>query len=152
MSLIVWPRARAGGQPLAGAEEPPAYIYLDWEEALALFAEITGVPIEAAVHELRDEGLLRSAMARPQHAAQYADADLAEQAATLLWGIAENQPFVDGNKRVALVVTLTFLELNGYRIESTEDERVELMFEIAEGLGVGDVASRLRPKLRPLER
>jgi len=91
-------------------------------------------------------------MARPQHAAQYADADLAEQAATLLWGIAENQPFVDGNKRVALVVTLTFLELNGYRIELSEDERVELMFEIAEGLGVGEVASRLRSKLRPLDR
>ena len=91
-------------------------------------------------------------MARPQHAAQYAEADLAEQAATLLWGLAENQPFVDGNKRVALVVTLTFLELNGYRIESTEDERVELMFEIAKGLGVDEVASRLRSKLRPLER
>jgi len=52
--------------------------------------------------ELRDEGLLRSAIARPQHAAQQANADLAEQAATLLWGIAENQPFVDGNKRIAL--------------------------------------------------
>jgi len=152
VSLIVLPRTSAGRQPLTGAKEPPAYIYLGWEEALALFAEIKGVPIEAAGHELRDEGLLRSAMARPQHAAQYADADLAEQAATLLWGIAENQPFVDGNKRVALVVTLTFLELNGYRIELSEDERVELMFEIAEGLGVGEVASRLRSKLRPLDR
>lgn len=144
------PKTSAGGQPLAGAEEPPAYIYLDWEEALALFAEIKGVSIEAAGHELRDEGLLRSAMARPQHAAQYADTDLAEQAATLLWGIAENQPFVDGNKRVTLVVTLTFLELNGYHIELSEDERVELMFEIAEGLSVDEVARRLRPRLREL--
>ena len=69
-----------------------AYTYLAWEEALALFAEIRGLPLEAVVGELRDEGLLQSAMARPQHAAHFADADLAEQAATLLWGIAENQP------------------------------------------------------------
>ncbi len=91
-------------------------------------------------------------MARAQHAAQYADADLAEQAATLLWGIAENQPFVDGNKRIALVVTLTFLELNGWRVDLSEDERVALMFDVAEGLGVDGVAGRLRTKLRPLER
>ncbi len=89
-------------------------------------------------------------MARPQHAAQYAHADLAEQAATLLWGIAENQPFVDGNKRVALVVTLTFLEVNGHSIDLSEDERVGLMFEIADGVTVDDVAGRMRARLRPL--
>jgi death-on-curing protein len=87
-------------------------------------------------------------MARPQHAARYARADLAEQAATLLWGIAENQPFVDGNKRTALVVTLTFLELNGHTVELSQDELADLMFEIADGLGVGDVAERLRDHLR----
>ncbi len=65
-------------------------------------------------------------MARPQHAAHYASADLATQAATLLWGIAEHQGFVDGNKRTALVVTLTFLALNGYVVDLSEDERVEL--------------------------
>ena len=89
-------------------------------------------------------------MARPQHAAQYAHADLAEQAATLLWGIAENQPFVDGNKRAALVVALTFLEVNRYRVDLSEDERVGLMFEIADGMTVDEVASRLRASLRPL--
>lgn len=88
-------------------------------------------------------------MARPQHAAHYASADLATQAATLLWGIAEHQPFVDGNKRTALVVTLTFLALNGYVVALSEDERVELMFEIADGLGVDEVAERLRPRVRP---
>ena len=127
-----------------------AYTYLAWEEALALFAEIRGLPLEAVVGELRDEGLLQSAMARPQHAAHFADADLAEQAATLLWGIAENQPFVDGNKRIALIVMLTFLELNGYRVDLSEDERVALMFEIADGLTVDDVAVRLRERLRPI--
>ena len=88
-------------------------------------------------------------MARPQQAAQYAHADLAEQAATLLWGIAANQPFVDGNKRAALVVTLTFLEVNGHSVDLSEDERVGLMFEIADGLTVDGVAGRLRARLRP---
>lgn len=103
------------------------------------------------MQELRDEGLLRSAMARPQNAAHYAGADLSEQAATLLWGIAENQPFVDGNKRTALVVTLTFLELNGYVVDLSQDERVDLMFEIAAGLDVAGVADRLRTRLRPAD-
>ena len=86
-------------------------------------------------------------MARPQYAAQYADADIAEQAATLLWGIAENQPFVDGNKRTALAVTLTFLDVNGFTVDLSEDARVELMYEIAEGLTVDAVAERIRRHL-----
>ena len=141
----------AGGRPLADASNDPDPIYLEWEEALALFAEIKGLSIEAALRELRDEGLLRSAMARPQNAAHYAGADLAEQAASLLWGIAENQPFIDGNKRTALVVTLTFLELNAYAVDLSEDERVELVTEVAAGLEVKDVAERLRVRLRPLD-
>ena len=146
--LIGWPKTSGDQHPLDDASQNPSYIYLGWEEALALFAEIKGLPLAAAAHELRDEGRLQSAMARPQHAARYANADLAEQAATLLWGIAENQPFIDGNKRTALVVTLTFLELNGYTVELSQDEIVDLMFEIAAGLGVKDVAERLRNRLR----
>lgn len=111
---------------------------------------MVGSPLEVARQELREEGLLESALARPIHAAHYANADLAEQAATLLWGIAENQPFVDGNKRIALVVTLTFLEVNGYVLDMSEDERVRLMFEVADGLDVRQVADRLRPLMRPV--
>jgi death-on-curing protein len=87
---------------------------------------------------------------RPQHAAYYANADLAEQAASLLWGIAENQPFIDGNKRTALVVTLTFLELNGYVIDLTEDELFNLMYQVAAHVDVAEVAARLRPRLQPV--
>lgn len=50
---------------------------------------MVGLPIDAARRELRDEGLLESALARPIQAAHYATANLAEQAATLLWGLAE---------------------------------------------------------------
>ena len=103
--------------------------------------------MSAARDELRSAGGLESALVRPQHAALYAEADIAEQAATLLWGIAESQPFVDGNKRIALVIALTFLGLNGYDVDLSEDERVELMYEIADGLSVGEVAERLRSHL-----
>ena len=149
---IAWPRTNHEGQPLDGGSSQPDLIYIEWEEALALFAEIRGLSLEAAVSELRDVGLLQSAMARPRHAAQYAEADIAEQAATLLWGIAQNQPFVDGNKRTALVVTLTFLELNGYRLDFSQDQLADLLFEIADGLSVLEVGARLRSQLRARDR
>jgi len=62
---------------------------------------------------LREEGLLDSAVQRPQNAAYYAEADLLTQAALYMVGIALNHPFVDGNKRTGYVSGMTFLRLNG---------------------------------------
>jgi death-on-curing family protein len=62
---------------------------------------------------LREEGLLESAVQRPQNAAYYAEADLLTQAALYMVGIALNHPFVDGNKRTGYVSGMTFLRLNG---------------------------------------
>lgn len=62
---------------------------------------------------LRDEGLLESAVLKPQMAAYYEDADLARQAALLAVGISQNQPFVDGNKRTGYIAAVTFLRVNG---------------------------------------
>src|SRR5437870_5204601 len=59
------------------------------------------------------EGLLESAVMRPQTAAYYEDADLIRQAALLAVGISQAQAFLDGNKRTAYVALRTFLELNG---------------------------------------
>lgn len=67
---------------------------------------------------LRSEGELASAVARPQHAAFYGDADIAYQAVTLAVGISQNQPFLDGNKRTAMASLRVFLELNGNGIDS----------------------------------
>ena len=82
---------------------------------------------------------------------KYADADLAEQAATLIWGIAENQAFIDGNKRLALVVTLTFLEVNGFHLDMTDDEKFQLMIDISSGTPAGQVAEMFRRRIRRLE-
>lgn len=143
--MIAWPKT-IGERALADANET-AYVSLD--EALVLYAEIRGLTREAVDAEVRDIGLLDSALARPVHAATYGAADLAEQAATLIWGIAENQAFLDGNKRLALVVTLTFLEVNGIRLEMSDDEKFQLMIDISGGMTVTQVAELFRQRLRP---
>lgn len=62
---------------------------------------------------VRDRGLLEAALFRPQ-TGYYAD--LIEEAAALWESLAQNHPFIDGNKRTAFAVTYTFLAINGTRI------------------------------------
>ena len=62
---------------------------------------------------LRDEGLLESAVMRPQMAAYYEGADIVRQAALLGAGISQAQAFIDGNKRTAYLSLNTFLRMNG---------------------------------------
>ena len=84
---------------------------------------------------LRDEGLLLSALARPQNLLAYGEPapDLASLAAAYAYGIARNHPFVDGNKRTALVTARTFLILNGVDLEATQDDKVLTFLSLAEG-------------------
>lgn len=74
-------------------------------------------------HGLRDAGLLDSALSRPRNIEAYnPDASLAELAAAYAWGIMRNHPFIDGNKRIAMMCALVFLELNGREIDQPEEE------------------------------
>ena len=84
---------------------------------------------------LRDERLLMSALARPQNLLAYGEPapDLASLAAAYAYGIARNHPFVDGNKRTALVAARTFLILNGVDVEATQDDKVLTFLNLAEG-------------------
>lgn len=84
---------------------------------------------------LRDEGLLLSALVRPQNLLAYGEPapDLASLAAAYAYGIARNHPFVDGNKRTALVAARTFLILNGVDLEATQDDKVLTFLNLAEG-------------------
>src|SRR5271170_1304048 len=66
---------------------------------------------------IRDMGLLQSAVARPLNAFHYNQVvSLTKLAACYAFGIAKNHAFIDGNKRTALVVSLTFLKVNGYKL------------------------------------
>ncbi|HET8669964.1 MAG TPA: type II toxin-antitoxin system death-on-curing family toxin [Candidatus Saccharimonadales bacterium] len=84
---------------------------------------------------LRDEGLLSSALARPQNLLAYVQPcpDLAALAAAYAYGLARNHPFVDGNKRTALVAARTFLLLNGANLEAGQDEKFLTFQRLAEG-------------------
>jgi death on curing protein len=84
---------------------------------------------------LRDEGLLSSALARPQNLLAYGESppDLASLAAAYAYGIARNHPFIDGNKRTALVAARTFLILNGGDLIATQDDKVLTFLKLAEG-------------------
>jgi len=84
-------------------------------------------------HGVRDDGLLHSAMARPQHLAAYGEPDVADLAAAYAYGIARNHPFADGNKRTAAVVSETFLMLNGHTLVASDAELVVAFLALAAG-------------------
>lgn len=83
---------------------------------------------------IRDESLLDSALAKPKNVFAYSDSpDLFRLAASYAFGIARNYAFIDGNKRTALVVSHTFLWLNGWEIEATREETYLTFLHLAEG-------------------
>jgi death-on-curing protein len=78
---------------------------------------------------IRDLNALKSAIARLQNLLSYGKKPtLFDLAASVAAGIAKNHPFIDGNKRTALVVAMSFLELNGFDSTATE-EAIAIAFE-----------------------
>lgn len=83
---------------------------------------------------VRDDGLIESALMRPRNMVAYEDCDdIAQLAAAYTYGISKNHGFVDGNKRMALVVADTFLMLNGYELTSSPGDNVFTMLGVADG-------------------
>ncbi|AFU46772.1 death-on-curing family protein [Acidovorax sp. KKS102] len=86
---------------------------------------------------MRDEGLLDSALMRPQNILAYSDADnppdTAALAASYGVGLAKNHPFVDGNKRAAFLAVGLFLYLNGLRLQATQTNATLTMLAVAAG-------------------
>lgn len=98
---------------------------------------------------IRDEGLLLSALARPENLHAYGDnPDIAALAASYAFGIAKNHPFLDGNKRTALVVAVTFLNLNGYDFDAPGEETYTMFLQLAEGsISEEELAAWFRERL-----
>ena len=84
---------------------------------------------------IRDQNLLLSAIAQPsgQFNGQYLHQSRHDKAAVYLFHICQNHPFIDGNKRVALVSMLVFLDLNGKSIDYEEEALEGLTLSVAEG-------------------
>lgn len=94
---------------------------------------------------LRDEGLLDSALARPQNLAAYEQPDVAALAAAYGFGLAKNHPFIDGNKRAAFLAIGVFLDLNGLHLVVDRAEAVETILALAAGdLTEADLATWIR--------
>ena len=99
---------------------------------------------------LRDEGLLSSALARPQNLLAYGEPppDLASLAAAYAYGIARDHPFVDGNKRTALVAARTFLLLNGADLNATQDDKLHTFVKLAESsISEEELAAWIRKRI-----
>lgn len=94
-----------------------------------LINEIGGSP------GLRDEGLLESALAAPFQSFGGIDAypSLQQRAARLAYGLVNNHPFVDGNKRIGAHTMLVFLALNGIELSYTQEELASLFIAVASG-------------------
>jgi death-on-curing protein len=123
-----------------------------------------GSTVVIAIHEaqiaehgggggVRDQGLLDSALGRPRNIAAYVpEADLCRLAAAYGFGIAKNHPFVDGNKRTALVVMETFLDLNGFELIADDAACVVVFQAIADGTITEEKLSCwIRDNIAPLE-
>jgi death-on-curing protein len=83
---------------------------------------------------IRDRGLLESAVAVPQASfgGAFAHQGLYEMAAAYAFHIAENQPFIDGNKRTALAAALVFLDWHQIEVEEPGEELCQAMIRLAE--------------------
>jgi death-on-curing protein len=81
--------------------------------------------------QLRNPDGLEGALARPINYAHYQAADFAMQAAVLAVGIAETQPFVEGNKRAALAAMLTFIAINGFELNVTQEQLADWIIRLS---------------------
>jgi death on curing protein len=81
---------------------------------------------------IRDEGLLDSALAQPQatFGGELLHPTIYEQAATYLYHLAMNHPFIDGNKRTAFAVMDTFINLNGYSLNLSTEETYNMVIRV----------------------
>jgi death-on-curing protein len=91
---------------------------------------------------------LESAVSRPQQSVGGEDAyaDIHSKAAALFESLVRNHPFIDGNKRTAVLAVAWFYAINGWWLMSTQDDLVQIALDVAEGRlkGVDAIAERLQ--------
>ena len=120
-------------------------IFLDLESLLHVATRTVGGP-----PEIRDGGLLQSALIRPQTTAFGEDAypDIHDKAAALVHSLARNHALIDGNKRLSLAATIAFYGMNGIQLTFTSDEAYGFVIAVATGRldDVPSIAAVLRSK------
>lgn len=111
--------------------DPTEPRWIDYEQVIALHSRqlrrFGGAP------GLRDEGMLRSALERPVNKWRYEQAELAELAAAYAFGLAKNHAFVDGNKRIAFMSMMLFLDRNGIELDADPAQATSIILSLAAG-------------------
>jgi death-on-curing protein len=100
---------------------------------------------------IRDRGMLESALARPRNLWAYSQPrpDLAQLAASYVFGIVKNHPFIDGNKRTAFVACRLFLKRNRFELLATSEEKYLTFLSLAAGeLSEEQLADWLRDRIQ----
>jgi len=123
-------------------------LFLTLDEALLIHAD--QIRRYGGSHGVRDLGLLSSALAMPEASfgGLNLHTSLAEMAAAYLFHIAQNHPFLDGNKRAALATALAFIWLNDQRLGAGEGELTELVLGVAAGrIGKAEAAVFISARL-----
>jgi death-on-curing protein len=105
------------------------------EVADAVIAHDLEIVAHGGSEGIRDQGLLESAMARARNIWAYSEQKptLTVLAAAYAFGISANHPFIDGNKRAALVVSFAFLEVNGREVTASQEDAYLTILGLAAG-------------------
>ena len=105
------------------------FVWINRRALLLLHGE--SLVLHGGAPGMRDEGLLDSALARPENLAAYGQPDVFDCAAAYAFGLAKNHPFIDGNKRAAFLGAGMFLRLNGFRLTATQHDATLTMLALA---------------------
>lgn len=126
---------------------------IEWLEKTTLLL-LTGEALadHGGAQGLRDEGLLESALGMPVNLNPYeGETEIARLAAAYGFGIAKNHPFIDGNKRAALIALMTFVELNGHRFVASQVDAFQATLALASGDMTEDqLAEWVRRNIQPV--
>lgn len=107
-------------------------VWIDERDAVIFHERL--LVLHGGAPSVRDEGLLKSALARPRQHAAYGDGpDVVQLAALYTVGIVKNHPFIDGNKRTGFVVGILFLEMNGYAFTAGQEDAANAVIALAAG-------------------
>lgn len=91
------------------------------------------IRLHGGAQGIRDTGMLDSALNRPRQKAIYDTPDISDLAAAYLFGIVKNHPFIDGNKRTGFAAADLFLYFNGFNLETSSEDIIQLVVMVAAG-------------------
>ena len=114
-------------------------IILSKQQLIAIHEQI--ILVTGGAMGIRDEGLLDAAIAAPWQTfgGKELFPSLEEKAARLGYGLANNHPFIDGNKRIAAIATLEILAMNGVELSYNQSELSDIFLEVAGGQSTPDI-------------